>query len=124
MSPASKPAAANDEVWLVPGVEDIVVHKLTDDAMNVALDQALAQMKTGEMSEEVADFVEALENDETTRAAFVSGMQSRINGYNQDAMKEMAAYQGVEMTRPVTLEEIRQRISAEEGQRSTPTKRL
>ena len=124
VSPASKPAAANDEVWLVPGVEDIVVHKLTDDAMNVALDQALAQMKTGEMSEEVADFVEALENDETTRAAFVSGMQSRINGYNQDAMKEMAAYQGVEMTRPVTLEEIRQRISAEEGQRSTPTKRL
>jgi hypothetical protein len=51
-------------------------------------------------------------------------MQSRINGYNQDAMKEMAAYQGVEMTRPVTLEEIRQRISAEEDQRSTPTKRL
>ena len=111
-------------MWLVPGVEDIVVHKLTDDAMNVALDQTLAQMKTGEMSEEVADFVEAMENDETTRAAFVSGMQSRINGYNQDAMKEMAAYQGVEMTRPVALEEIRQRISAEEGQRSTPTKRL
>lgn len=114
---------AGDIVWNVPGTEDMIVHKLTDEAMETSFAEALEIMKDSDMSPEMEAFIETLETDASIRSVFLTGLQNRINGYNQDAMKELANYKGIEMTRPATLGEIRDRLSSESQPVSTPQKR-
>tara|TARA_B110000503_G_scaffold100489_1_gene150356 strand:+ start:5899 stop:10953 length:5055 start_codon:yes stop_codon:yes gene_type:complete len=120
---STKPA--EDMAWTVPGMDDIVVHKITPEGMDVALDKAIEIIRSKEMTEDTRQFIDGIENNETVRKTFADGMRARINGHNQDAIREMAKFRGIEITRPTTLRSIHERLSSEvEVNPTTPQKRL
>ena len=107
------------ESWMVPGFDDIVVHQMTDAAIEKGFEDALAQIEAGDMPQGVRDFYNVLVANDGMRAQFLGGLKNRINDHNRQALAELAAFSGMDVTKPVTLEQKRREI---EDQLNTPNK--
>ena len=107
------------ESWMVPGFDDIVVHQMTDAAIEKGFEEALAQIEANDMPQGVRDFYDALAENDGMRAQFLGGLKNRINDHNRKALAELAEFSGMDITKPVTLEEKRREI---EDQLNAPNK--
>ena len=104
---------AEEDVWLVPGFDDIIVHQLTDDAVHAGFEVALKEARESVMLPEVEAFFAALESDEQLRSSFLNGLKNKINDHNRQALVDIAAYQGVTLSTPMDMSKLKESLNTQ-----------
>tara|TARA_Y100000385_G_scaffold284080_1_gene341430 strand:+ start:1919 stop:6988 length:5070 start_codon:yes stop_codon:yes gene_type:complete len=102
-----------EDVWLIPGFDDIIVHQLTNDAVQAGFDEALKQAKESVMLPEVEVFFTALESDDQLRTTFLNGLKNKINDHNRQALVDIAAYQGVTLSTPMDMVKLKASLTTQ-----------
>ena len=91
---------AEEIVWTKPGFDDIVIHELTPEAIEIALNQSVKLAKrNGLANEDFKVWKDFLNGDETVRRMIAQGIAQRLNDYNKMAVEAMIEFEGKEFTR-------------------------
>jgi len=91
---------AEEIVWSKPGFEDVVIHELTPEAIELALDRSVKVAKNQGMANEELDAWKGfLDGDPAVRRMVTQTVAQRLNDYNKMAVQAMIDFEGKEVTR-------------------------
>jgi len=109
---------AEEIVWSKPGFDDVVIHELTPEAIELAIDKSVKIAKNQGMANEELDAWKAFLNGDPAMRRMVSQtVAQRLNDYNKMAVQAMIDFEGKDVTR---VRYVERDVPAWESEKAAP----